>query len=111
MFKYKIAVLFLLTAFLMMAKAYCLQAVSDGQVSTISGTVTYVDTAGDVVSVDTYRGTMVFDIGVESDLFRFAHHMSKVEIAKGDPVMIQYKSLPSGKYIIVKLVDSGAATF
>jgi len=111
MFKYKLAIFVLLTMFFTSVQAYCQQQNKDLQVKTIAGTVTYVDVAGSIISVQTDKGTMVFNFSVESNLFRYAHHMASIEIEKGDPVIIQYKSVPFGKNDIVKLVDERAENF
>jgi hypothetical protein len=94
----------LLTAVLTSAKAYCQQD-KDQQINTIAGTITFVDVPGDTISVETKEGTMVFGIAVESELFRFAHHMASIEIKKGDPVIVQYESSLFGKNTITRLVD------
>jgi hypothetical protein len=105
MFKYKVITFILLIALFTTAKAYCQQGVDDQQIKTIVGTVTYVDVSGNIISVQTNHGLMVFNISVESDLLRFAHHMASIEIEKGDPVMIRYETTPFGKNEIIKLVD------
>ena len=89
----------------MTAKAYCQQENKDPRVKIIAGTVTYVDVPGNIISVQTDKGTMVFNISVESDLLRYAHHIASIEIEKGDPVIIQYVSPLFGKNNIIKLVD------
>jgi hypothetical protein len=105
MFKYKVITFILLIGLFTTAKAYCQQGTDDQQIKTVAGTVTYVDVAGNIVSVQTDRGTMVFNISVESELLRFAHHMASIEIEKGDPVMIRYETTVFGKNKIIKLVD------
>jgi len=105
MFKYKRIIIVLLTMLFISVQAYCQQQSKDPQIKTIAGTVTYVDVSGSIISVQTDKGTMVFNISVESELFRYAHHMASIEIEKGDPVIIQYKSALFGKNDIVKLVD------
>jgi len=111
MFKHKLVIFVLLTMLLMSVQAYSQQQNKDPQIKTIAGTVTYVDVAGSIISVQTDKGTMVFNIAIESDLLRYAHHMASIEIEKGDPVIIQYKSVLLGKNDIVKLVDEKAENF
>jgi len=103
--KYKVVIFILLIAFFLIPKAYCQQAVPDRQVNTIDGKVTFVDVPGNVISVQTKNGTMVFDIEVESDLLRDAHHIATLEIEKGDPVIIEYVRDLVGKNKIITLQD------
>lgn len=105
MLKYKVVTFILLTALFTSAKAYCQQDIKDQQINTIIGKVTYLDVAGDIISVQTYKGTMVFNLSVGSELFHYAHRISVIEIEKGDPVTIQYKKSSLGKNIITRLVD------
>jgi len=99
----KVFLLILAGAFVATSRGYGQQL--DNQVQTIAGTVTYVDVAAQVVGIKTKKGLMAFQIAAESDLLRFAHHITSIEIEKGDPVIIQYESLPFGKNDIIRLVD------
>ena len=105
MIKLKAAIFILLAVFFIASKAYCQQDPQDQDSKTIAGIVTFVDVAGGIISVQTDQGTLVFNITVESDLLRFAHHMASIDIEKGDPVMVQYESLIPGKNNIIKLVE------
>jgi len=105
MSKFKIGALGLLMAIGITVTAY------SQQVMTTSGTVTFVDIAGNIISVQTDAGTMVFDMTVQTDLFRYAHHMASIEIKKGDPVDIQYQISLTGRNNIVKLVDKKLDNF
>ena len=115
MFKYKIIFFILLTLILASGNAYCQGGVLDKQIQgeikdlqtrTIAGAVTYLDTEGGVIHLQTDRGEKVFYISVESNLYRAAHHIASIEISKGDPLIIQYATSSAGKNIILKLVDN-----
>jgi len=106
MFKYRVITFILLTVVFGAAKAHCLDEIKDQPARTVSGTVIYLDTAGDALSVKTDFGTMQFYLTVESVLYQSFHHIASIEILKGDPVTIQYASSSDGKNIITRLVDN-----
>jgi len=118
MFKYKIVLSILLTLILASGNVYCQGGILDKQVQgeirdlqtrTIAGEVTYLDTEGGVIHLQTDRGEKIFYLSVESNLYRAAHHIASIEISKGDPLIIQYATSSSGKNIILKLVDNKPA--
>jgi hypothetical protein len=106
MSKNKVITFVLLTVILASGKAFCQQEIKGKQVNTISGKITYVDTAGGVINVQTDSMKMALYISVESDLLRYAHHIASIEIEKGDPVIIQYATTSSGKNVVIRLEDN-----
>jgi len=105
MLKYKVMALILLTAVFISGEAYCQEVSKDRQISTVTGTVTYVDVDSGVINLQTGSGKILFYISVESELYRFTHHIVSIEIFRGDPVVIQYITSPSGRNTVLRLVD------
>ena len=110
MLKLKGPVLSLLLATLIFSQAYGQQLGQDQQVRTIFGKVINIDVEGGVINVKTDHGEMAFYILVESDLLRLTHHISEVEIAKGDSLKIKYFTV-SGRNKIISLVDNEPARY
>ena len=84
--------------------AYSQQGLKEDHIKVASGTVNRVDMEGDVIAVQTDQGLVVFHVNVESAMFRYAHHISILEIMPRDPVTVQYDN-SSGRNIIIKLID------
>ena len=95
--------------FLLLTVCISMQAYAE-QVRTIFGKVTRVDVEGGVINVNTDHGEIVFYLLAESNLYKFTHHMSSVEITKGDPVKVKYISI-SGQNKVVSLVDNQPASY
>jgi len=104
MVKFNVFALILLTAIFMAGPAHCQQALNH-PVKIVTGYVDRMDAEGGIMEVRTHHGDMVFSISSETQIHRAAHHMSAIEIEKGDPVVIQYFT-SSGRNYIVNLVDN-----
>ena len=107
MAKHKSIVLILLMLVIPLAKTYGQEVMKGQAVSAISGKVIKVDPEGNVIHVKTDKGIILFNMAVESDLFRGHHHIASIEIEQDDPVVIDFYNSSTGKNVIVKLVDAG----
>lgn len=105
MFNYKVIAFILLSAILASSDAYSQQQMNEQQKITIEGKVTYIDPETGVLRVQTDFGMKEFYISVETEMFHKTQPMTSIEIAKDDPIIIQYLHTP-GKNVITKLVDN-----
>ncbi len=105
MLKLKVFTLILSALLFISIKAYSQNMANGAPVLTVTGVVANVDVAGCTMNVKTDKGMMEFIIGVESDLLEGSHHLASIELEKDDQVIIQYKSNPYGRNVIVQLED------
>jgi len=106
MFKHKVITYILLTAVLAPSGAYCQERVENQQMRTISGTITKIDTVGNIINVQTDTGEMAFSVSDHARIVRNTHDAGLLDIKEGDPVTIQYTSASLGKNSILRLVDN-----
>ena len=105
MLKYYVTALMLLMSIGASGQAFCQEAQITWQPRTVSGKIIKIDAESGVISVKTSHGEVVFQIVSVSNLYLSTHHMSVIELEKGDPVMIVYATV-SGKNNVIRLVDN-----
>ena len=104
MFKHQLITIILLASVLAPGVAYCQEKAESQRIGTIIGTITKVDTVGDIISIHTESVEMAFSVPGQAKIVRNTHDIGLLDIKDGDSVTVQYNNFSPGKNSIISIV-------
>ena len=106
MFRKKTIVFSLLAIACMATFAYGQEKVENRQLSTVSGTLTAVDSVGNIIVVKIDDKLMAFSVPDDAMITAGAEKISVEDLEDTDSVTIQYYSPSPGQYVAVSIMDN-----
>ena len=77
--------------------------------STITGTITSLDSVGNTLVVRTDSGDVTFSVADDAVITKGSEQVGLQDIETADPVTVDYKTASGGGNVAVKIVDNNAA--
>jgi hypothetical protein len=102
--KIKIIIVVLLALTLPLSLAYCQQNAETRQTLTISGSITRVDVANQMIEMTTDVGQMAFSVPDDAVISNGTESLSLTDIETDHGVTIQYYSPTPGSYVAVSIM-------
>lgn len=100
----------LLTTLLTATPALCQYKTEEHRTETVAGTVSTVDSVGNIIGVRTAQGQMAFSVPDHVTMTRNTHVIGLMDIREGDPVTVQYYKSARATYVVETIIDNKVGT-